>query len=301
MATPQKPVRFAHRAMHAEFALFVDPEDREAARGASTALWERLDEMESRISSWRNTSDLGQLHRTSAGLPVVVSLDTFASLTAAKALFQRTGGAFDISLGPVIALWKAAAPQAPDPIALAAARNRTGLQHLRLDAKKMTATLAQPNMRLDLGGLAKGLALDTLAPLLDDYAVKRWLLSAGGSTLLAGGPPRQQPAGWSVGLGKNVPAGQLRHRALSASGTLFRGDHIIDPRTGHPARRPVARAWSTADRAGLADAMSTVALILDQNALKKACTHSPPCGVQLLQTDGKRSFTGDWRLAPTSS
>ena len=106
MAAEAPPIRFAHAAMHAEFALFVDPEDRAAASGLTGELWKRIDDLEARISSWLDTSDLGRLHAAPPGTAVKISLDTYECLMRAKHLHEATGGAFDVTLGPLIRLWR---------------------------------------------------------------------------------------------------------------------------------------------------------------------------------------------------
>jgi thiamine biosynthesis lipoprotein len=135
----------------------------------------------------------------------------------------------------------------PSPAELEDARGRVGWQHVILDEAARTVRFARPGMQLDLGGIAKGYAVDRAVSLLRERGVTAALVSAGGSTLYAlGAPP--ETLGWDVELQDPLDARKtamnlvLRNRALSVSGTSEkwfeaggrRYGHVMDPRTGRP-------------------------------------------------------------------
>ena len=118
----------------------------------------------------------------------------------AEAVSRASDGAFDITVGPLVQLWKRARRQRELPAAnqIAAARESVGWQFLALDSRRRTARLKAPHMRLDPGGIAKGYALDEAAKVLGTHGVNRFLVSGGGDMVAGEAPPGQ--SGWRVGL-----------------------------------------------------------------------------------------------------
>jgi thiamine biosynthesis lipoprotein len=168
-------------------------------------------------------------------------------LQRAQSLAERSGGAFDVTVGPYVNLWRLARREGalPDPARLAKARLSVGYQHVILDPANRTVTLLAPDMRLDLGGIAKGYAVDQALHVLGRFGVGSALVSGGGDLAVSGPPPGQR--GWRIELppldASNAPPARfvlLSHAGLSTSGDLFqrleingkRYSHIVDPRTG---------------------------------------------------------------------
>ena len=176
-----------------------------------------------------------------------MSDDLFRVLDAAQRMALRSRGAFDITVGPLSQLWRRARRQValPPPGQLEAARAATGYGLLELDARRRTATMAAPGMRLDAGGIAKGYAADEALAVLEGAGLPRALVAVGGDLAIGDAPPGA--GGWQVVLaglepGQTAPGSPLAlHRAgVSTSGDAEqwveidgrRYSHILDPATG---------------------------------------------------------------------
>jgi len=233
--------------MGTTFRLVLYASSAEQAVRASQAAFARVAELDAILSDYRADSELMALGRRAGGPPVLVGPDLLRVLSASQEWARRSGGAFDVTVGPVVQLWRRARrigemPRAP---ALAEARALVGYRKLLLDAPAGTARLAQAGMRLDLGGIAKGFAADEAQRVLRAHGITRALVAAGGDVVVSGPPPGRP--GWSVAVAlpaplrdPDAPPLELREAAVSTSGdaeqfvTLdgVRYSHIVDPRTG---------------------------------------------------------------------
>jgi thiamine biosynthesis lipoprotein len=188
-----------------------------------------------------------QLCHKAGGGPVPVSEPLFYVLARAQEVSRLSHGAFDVTVGPVVKLWRRArqTQELPDPVKLAQARALVGYQNIRLDEKARTVELLKPGMQLDLGGIAKGYAADEGLRVLRQHEIPRALIAAGGDIAVSGSPPDVE--GWTIGIAPLEDPNQkpsryllLRDAAVSTSGDAeqyveIRGkrySHIVDPRTG---------------------------------------------------------------------
>ena len=242
-----------------------DPQTAEVAAGAA---FKRIEQLNAVMSDYEAESELSRLSRTSGqGREVPVSDDLWRVLKRAQSLAVRSGGAFDVTVGPCVNLWRKARRERrlPDPARLAEARRAVGYQHVRLNPREKSVELLVPNMRLDLGGIAKGYAVDEALKVLRRFGISRALVAGGGD--LAAGDPPPSGSGWRIELAPldadNAPPARfvlLTNAALATSGDLFqrleidgkRYSHIVDPRTGvgltdHSLVRVIARDCLTAD------------------------------------------------------
>jgi thiamine biosynthesis lipoprotein len=126
--------------------------------------------------------------------PVKVSDDLFVVLKTALEIAEASGGAFDITVGPFVALWRRArkTKQLPTEAELAAAREKVGWQKVQLDPKERTVRLLVAGMRLDLGGIAKGYAGDGALAVLRRFGITRAMVEFGGDIVLGDPPPMRQ-------------------------------------------------------------------------------------------------------------
>ena len=200
------------------------------------------------MSDYRPTSELMRLCEKAGGDPVKVSDDLFFVLAKAEEVSQSSDGAFDVTVGPVVRLWRLSPRDrndCPTPTNLQKALALVGYKNMKLDAKEHTVQLLKPGMKLDLGGIAKGYAADEALAVLKQHGIDRALVAAGGDIAMSGPPPDAE--GWTVGILPLAPdeVKSPRHLILHDAGVSTSGDaeqyveidgkrysHMIDPRTG---------------------------------------------------------------------
>lgn len=276
-ARAESRFEFSRPQMGLPFRIVLYAPDESKARSAADAVFQRVAELNDILSDYDTDSELSRLSRTAGESRAVrVSDDLWRVLRCSQEMAERSQGAFDITVGPTVSLWRKARRERklPDPTRLEAARAAVGYRHLRLDSRKRTATLLQPGMRLDLGGIAKGYAVDEALKILRAHGIQRALVAGGGDMAVSDPPPGQK--GWRIELAPldvtNAPSARfvlLKRAALATSGDLFqhleidgkRYSHIVDPRTGlgltdHSLVTVVARDCMTAD--SLATAVSVL-------------------------------------------
>ncbi len=266
--------RLAFPAMRTDFGFVLRGPDAGRLEAAAEEARAEVLAAERELSAFSLGSLLNKLNREAGAGPVRLPARLFELLTLCQRVHRESGGAFDPSVAPWMEAWGfRGGADAGDGAAAraAAARAAVGLDGLRLDAAARTARFLRPGMQLDLGGVAKGVALDRSAEALADAGVAHFLLHGGGSTFLASGAPSGQ-AGWRVGVrdprdpDRLLAGVELRDRALSVSGqhgrTVVadgaRRGHVLDPSCGAPAAGELAVA--TAPSAAAADAWSTALL-----------------------------------------
>ena len=237
---------FSRPLMGMAFRIIVHSEDEAKAKRASKAAFDRVAVLNQIMSDYEPNSELNKLSDLAgSGQVVPVSPELFHVLDRAQALAVLTGGAFDVTAGASIQLWRQArrVKRLPSQYALDKALKTIGFRTLKLDAEKRTAKLTQTGTRLDLGGIAKGYALDEAITVLKKHGLPRALVSAGGDIVVADAPPGK--AGWRValiGLEEDAKPEILRlaNGAVATSGDLYqflevdgtRYSHIVDPRSG---------------------------------------------------------------------
>jgi thiamine biosynthesis lipoprotein len=229
-----------------EFKLVFYSPDQPAAKRAADAAFARIHELNSILSDYDPASELSRLSRSAGGgQPVSVSPELMTVLSAAQALAARTDGAFDVTAGPVIQLWRRARRQREHPSQerLTEARRLVGYQLLDLDLAGQRVRLAREGMRLDLGGIAAGYAADEALRILRAQGIHRAMIDASGDVVVGDPPPSK--CGWRIGL---VPPAaseppiyvSISNCAIATSGDTEqfveldgkRYSHIVDPRTG---------------------------------------------------------------------
>lgn len=235
---------------------------------------ERLDE---RWSLYRPESELSRLNEEAgSGRPVEVQPDLWSLLETSFEVHRLTGGAFDVTVGPLVRLWGflGGRPAWPGEEELDACRSRVGMKHVVRESLPRRLHFRRPEMEIDLGAIAKGYVVDRMALLLRDAGLERFLVDFGGSSqYAAGAPPGQE--GWYLYVrptwDDRVPLRRVVARDLSLStssndqrfwmhdGRLY--GHVLDPRTGRPtsSRGSVSVLGPSAT---MSDALATAFLVM---------------------------------------
>lgn len=259
-----------------------------AGEGASAArrAFDVIARLEDVASDYRPAGELRRLSATH-GRWVPVSEPLFEVLERALRVARATDGAFDPTVGPLVALWREARRTGtlPSRRAVAAARRRTGWRHLSLDPARRRARLERAGMRLDLGGIAKGFILQAALDTLRAHGVTRALVEAGGDIVVGDAPPGRR--GWRVdapGADSIVAprAAALVNAAVATSGPTaqfveiggVRYSHVVDPRTGVGLTRG-EHATVVAPHGATADALATALTVLDPSRRAAALARFP--------------------------
>jgi FAD:protein FMN transferase len=294
-------VEMKHNAMGTIFSFILygadSSADPEALRDAARQAFDAIDALEGRISTWRSGTETALINARAAERPVRAGASIFNLLLTAKKLYRETDGAFDPAVGPILDLWGFYRKEGhlPDQAEIDAARARAGLDKVILDIDEQTVRFKTAGMRLDFGGIGKGLALDMAAGMLREAGITRALLHGGTSTVVAiGTPPGTE--GWKVtlesgGAVKTESGGMVllcdESLSTSASSRKFfelegkKYGHIIDPRTGWPAEG-VQSVSVIAPRGMHSDALSTAFFVMGPEKARAYCQAHP--GVRAIMT-----------------
>jgi thiamine biosynthesis lipoprotein len=265
----------------------------------------RLDRL---LSIYDPESEISRLNRTAGHGRQPVGPEVEEILESSIAYSELTRGAFDVSIGPVVDLWKMAADRGEPPTdpELAAARERVGPNRISV-ISGAGVSLSEVGMKLDLGGIAKGYALDRMLPLLERHGIESALLNFGQSSTWAVGAPAGK-AGWRLLVrgpeGRFAGLITLRDQALSVSGSQGqwveiggrRYGHIIDPRSGEPLMR-ARQAVVVSRSASLAEALSLALLVLDPDPGLALVASQPGCEGLLIESGGELRSTPGWDAA----
>jgi thiamine biosynthesis lipoprotein len=262
--------------MSTVFEVYASHPDARYAAQAAQAAFDLTDRLESELSRFRVNSDITRINRLAAGESAQVSPTTLECLVIARHMFELTGGAFDAAIG-------------------------TGLPTLELDVEACRVHATQGGVRVDLGAIGKGYAVDLMAEVLEEWGLGSVLLHGGFSSMLALDPP-DGARGWPLTLSDPATPSRVLARlsvsqtALAASG-IRKTDHIVDPETGDPVQSRLA-AWVTVPRprrtssseretprlaaGAVADALTTAFMVLSLQDIEAICARTPGLDAWIL-------------------
>ncbi len=282
----------SRRAMACEFQIFLNPGQHAGAIEAATESLDLVDALEEQMTVYRGHSEIMQINRMAAAEPAVVEPRLYELLSRCKQWTVGTGGAFDITSGPLIKLWGFYTRQGrfPDQEEVQATLQRVGSEYLELDDERRTIRFARPGMELNLGSVGKGYALDRCAEVLDAAGVEDYLIHGGQSSILARGcrHDTSEIAPWCIAVRHPLRSQRrlaeliVRDRAVGTSGSgqqffYHRGrryGHVLDPRTGAPAEG-VLSATVLAPSAAEADALATSFFVMGVDEVHAYCQTHP--------------------------
>jgi thiamine biosynthesis lipoprotein len=239
-----------------------------------------LTSIDSSMSTWQPDSELSQFNANTSTNWIGVSAEFCDVIAAALELSQHTGGAFDITVGPLVNLWgfgptALATGSVPAEESITSVRERVGYRNLQTNCMTPAIRKLRPDVYIDLSAYAKGYAVDKLAELLDENGYSSYLVEIGGELRMRGHNAKNER--WAVAIEKPADFSRtiqsvvyLTDQAMATSGdyrNFFEVDgqrysHTIDSRTGRPVTHDVAAVTVVADSAATADALATALLVL---------------------------------------
>lgn len=246
-------------------------------REAYDEIFARLREIEATLSANDERSNVSAINRSAGIAPEEAAPDTLAVLQAALSFSEKTDGAFDPAIGPLVRLWgigtdKAAVPASGD---IRAALSLVSWKDIVVDRERKTVYLAKKGMRIDLGAIAKGYAADEAARIIGRRGIKMAMIDLGGNIYAVGEKAPGTP--WVIGIrdpttSHGLPVASIRARNASVvtSGIFeryFEKDgahyhHILDPKTGYPKMNEILSVTIVARNSMSADALSTSTFLL---------------------------------------
>jgi thiamine biosynthesis lipoprotein len=270
--------------------------DEEASVRASRDAFERIAELESVLSDYRQDSEVSRLSRAQAGLWHPVSSDLAEAIQLSRSVHEASRGAFDPTLGTLTKLWRQSRSDGrlPDPDTLGLARSRAGLHLVEFHQSRRSVRFEREGVRFDFGGVGKGSAADEAMAVLRGHGIRAALIDFGGD-LLAGDAPPDRPDGWRVSVEDGLGTRRgllLTNQAVATSGDLeqfveidgVRYSHIIDPRTGLGLTERRA-ATVIAPNAALADALASAACVLGEQRMGGVLAAFPEAAISIQTSE----------------
>ena len=297
--TIQDAHHFAHEAMATVFEIYITDDDETYARQGAQAAFAEVDRLELEMSRFISNSDISRLNDAVSGETVDLGMDVFECLSRAREMYDKTSGAFDISVGALYSCWlnDDRTLRQPSDEELARACELTGLDHLKLNEEDFSAEVLTEGVQFDLGGIGKGYAAEKMAEILREWSLGQALVLAGASSVLSVSVPEGM-TGWPIklrhpGNREDVLARfELTEGAISGSGNQ-KGQHIIDVRSveGVPVEGRLA-AWAMAPDAVAADALSTAFMMLSAGDIDDYCLANPGTAAIIVPHVGSEKSSG---------
>lgn len=304
---------FKRGLMGTQFTVIEYAPDSLKAAKAYGLVSARMDTLNQIMSDYLDGSEINRLSETSgSGQWVRVSEPLFDVLRKGVLIAHSSRGRFDPTIGPLSQLWRRAVRQRafPPQKDRRCARRVVGYRFVEFDSVAQTIRLTQPGMRLDVGGIGQGYAVDEAAKVLRANNIESFLIDLGGD-VLAGSPPPDRPEGWRIDVGSGTnsradPADTLvvllKHAAITTSGDTYRHldingrrySHIMNPRSGLGLQHFV-RVTVMAPEGYRADALTKVFSVAKPRARKRLIRRFP--GVRVWIMENKKGRLQRWQSA----
>jgi thiamine biosynthesis lipoprotein len=260
---------FSYEAMTTQFEVIVSGQEREYARQAAGAVFHEIERLNNLLNKYDAGSDIGQINLLTPGTSIRVGIETIECLEKSIWAHTVSGGLFDPTVGTGFQWLEV--DRANFTVGW---KSRTGI--LPVDSARaghgQDAHATKP--QLDLGGIAKGYAIDKAVEVLADWDVTEAVINGGTSTVLALGKEWELGVGGPWGEKVGLTKVKLKNQALSGSGTEVKGAHIINPKTGKAAKRHLA-AWAIHSSAACSDALSTAFMMMETGKIAHLCKANP--------------------------
>jgi thiamine biosynthesis lipoprotein len=302
---PQQHYEATRLSMACVYAIEAYGPDAGLLAVAVSEALDEVDRIDRLMSHYKPDSPLSRINRDAAGTAIKVDAELFDFIADAMRYTRQSDGAFDITVGPLMKAWGFFSGEGhmPTDAELDEARRHVGAAHVTLNAAARTIRFDQPGVELDLGGIAKGYAVDRAAARLKARGVGAALVSAGGSTIYGLGAPPDADA-WEVAIQDPVDARRtarrvrLTNRALSVAGRSEKGfevggvrySHIMDPRTGRPVQGILSVAV-LAPSGTMGDALDDALFVLGPSPQRTRLRAWPAVEAMFFLPDRDRSWT----------
>lgn len=302
---------FTRLMMGARARVTIYAESRAVAEPAAVAAFARLALLEDVMSDYRPTSELSRIIAESRGEPIPITSHMTEVLSLALDMARITNGAYDPTVGPLVALWRESrkTKKLPDPALLEAAKASTGWARVELVIPETGAATVRipPGMTLDFGGIGKGYAAGHVRDMLRDMGFTRTLIAIGGD--IAVGDPPPEAEGWRIavdmGAARPAHAGDGSQRIVDVANTCISTSgsseqfvtiggvdysHIVDPRTGLGVTH-LAAATVMHPKPGVSDALATAMCILGADDAAKMVAREFPQAEFLIEAASNTGFS----------
>ncbi|NDC52909.1 MAG: FAD:protein FMN transferase [Planctomycetia bacterium] len=311
--------RETRRLMGVPWTITLHAATRAEGEAAIAAAFAEVERLEGILSDYDPASELVRLSAAApTPTPVPLGDDLWRALSAAVAWRDASGGAFDPTVGPLTTLWRQTRRSGtlPRTEKLAAALRAVGPRTLVLDEQRRTAALLEPGMRLDLGGIGMGYAVDRALEVLAGRGIAAAMIDASGDVAVSGPPPGR--AGWRIEVAafgrENAADGrptiELVNAAVTTSGDAFqaaeihgvRYSHVVDPRTGLGVAGPAAVTVIARD-CTTADALATAASVLGPKGGLTLVEATSGAAARFVTAagDGREVLSSRWPAQPAQS
>jgi len=294
----------SHTSMGTEFTVVAYGQDVRLLAETVEEVFQEIDRIDKQMSNYKPESELSLINREAASRVVRVEPSLYALIQKSLQYSEDTGGAFDITVGPLMKAWGffRGEGRVPSPGELHGVLAHVGYQHVKLDPANRTIHFDVPGIELDLGGIAKGYAVDRAVSILRENGVTAALVSSGMSSIYAlGAPPDEE--GWKIILrdpfDSTVPANvvYLRNFSMSTSGNynkFFRlggktYSHIMDPHTGMPVENMLSTTVFVANATD-SDALSKLYVLGAEGSRRYLATHPSIQALFYLPAGSEKQF-----------
>jgi len=262
--------QFKHHAMATEFSIRIIHSDREYASQIADRCFMKIDELELKLSRFIPDSDISRINKLEEGEQVVLDDETYRCLKIAIEAMQLTHGFFDIGMAKSLDIFrgfkKGILNVTEYKNALELVFNEKQQGSIYLDPEKPILYCIKEGIKIDLGGIGKGFALDEVATVLENYDIENFSLDAGQSTIFVKNNLNEK-LHWEYPIAnlKTTQVLQLKNTAVSASGFYWNDKHIFNPITGSNEEvSNYERVWISSNSAAYADAFSTAFFLMDE-------------------------------------
>ncbi|MGC8737245.1 MAG: FAD:protein FMN transferase [Candidatus Hydrogenedens sp.] len=303
-----KSVTIRFPAMGTEFVFIIYPPSEgmleEDIRNLCEPAINAVYNLEKHISHYLPDNDLARLNQSAGSGMLKVNSDLFEVIRWSKRYWERTGGAFDPSVGPLLDLWgfyRKNREDLPSDKEISEALKKVGMDKVIINGDEQSVGLTVPGMRLDFGGIGKGLALDRAKTILKGQGIQSGILHSGTSSIVAIGTPPNQ-TGWKIGIrspynksetieefiinDESLSTSSVSEQFLERKGKKF--GHIFNPKTGYPVDNSIVSATVICKTAVESDALSTSFFVLGIDKTQEYCKKFQDVKVFLVSESNKK-------------